>query len=106
RRHLRARPDRHLEAKRTAFALMRRDGRPEARPQRGRRGEPVGGLRSTTAPPVPRRILLSLDFPLYSQISNRRQNRERLTRTSQPQFIRVCGFLRNFINPPRGRSIP
>ena len=85
---------------------MRRDDRPEARPQRGRRGEPVGGLRSTTAPPIPMRIFLSLDFPLNSQTSNRRQNRERFTRAPQPQFIRVCGFLRNLINPPRGRSIP
>ena len=84
---------------------MRRDDRPEARPQRGRRGEPIGGLRSTIAPPVLMRIFLSLDFPLNSQISNRRQNRERLTRAPQPQFIRVCGFLRNLINPPRGRSI-
>jgi hypothetical protein len=24
----------------------------------------------------------------------------------QPQFIRVCNFRRNFINPRRGRSIP
>src|SRR5579863_135727 len=49
---------------------------------------------------------LIIGFPLNAQISNRRQNRERLTSASQPQFIHVCNFHRNLINPRRGRSIP
>jgi hypothetical protein len=49
---------------------------------------------------------LIIGFPLNAQISNRRQNRERLTSASQPQFIRVCNFRRNLINPRRGGSIP